>query len=89
MQFLILYFILINLFAFSLMGIDKYKAKKGLWRIPEKTLFLSGLLGGALGGILGMKLFRHKTKHRAFTLGMPCLFLLNLLEMVLLLYVIL
>lgn len=88
MQFLILYFVLINLLAFSLMGIDKYKAKKGLWRIPEKTLFFSGFLGGALGGILGMKLFRHKTKHRTFTLGMPCLFLLNLLEMILLLYVI-
>lgn len=68
------------------MGIDKFKARRGLWRIPEKTLFLSALLGGAMGSILGMKLFRHKTKHRSFTIGMPCLFLLNVAALGLFIY---
>ncbi len=55
-----------SLITFFAYGIDKLKAKKGAWRISEKTLLLLGALGGALGGLLGMKAFRHKTKHRYF-----------------------
>lgn len=86
MKILVLYLCIINILSFSLMGIDKFKARRGLWRIPEKTLFLSALLGGAMGSILGMKLFRHKTKHRSFAIGMPCLFLLNVAALGLFIY---
>ena len=60
-----------TLIAFALMGIDKWKAKHDSWRIPEKTLFLSAILGGSVGALAGMFLFRHKTKHLSFTVGMP------------------
>ncbi|MCR5663441.1 MAG: DUF1294 domain-containing protein [Oscillospiraceae bacterium] len=60
------------------MGFDKARAKKGGCRVPEKTLFLLAALGGAPGGVLGMRAFRHKTKHRAFTIGFPLLALLEL-----------
>ena len=65
------YLIAVNVLAFSLMGTDKYKAKHHLWRIPEKTLFLSAIIGGSAGAIFGMNLFRHKTKHWYFVFGMP------------------
>lgn len=60
-----------TLIAFALMGIDKWKARHEGWRIPEKTLFLSAVLGGSVGSLAGMYLFRHKTKHPTFTVGMP------------------
>ena len=60
-------------FLFVLMGLDKTKARRGRWRISEKTLFVFALLGGALGGTAGMFVFRHKTKHRTFRLGFPLL----------------
>ena len=65
--------VLMNLLSFALMGIDKLKAKRGSWRVPEKTLFLVTALFGALGGTLGMRLFRHKTKHWYFKLGFTAL----------------
>lgn len=67
------YLVLVNLVSFCLMGIDKRKARKHKWRIPEKTLFLSALLGGSLGAVLGMQVFRHKTKHWYFVWGMPAI----------------
>ena len=72
------YVLLINLALFAVMGIDKYKARNGLWRIPEKTLFGLALLGGSIGGILGMKVFRHKTKHNSFKFGFLAILLLQL-----------
>ena len=69
---------LINLLAFLIMGLDKRRARRGARRIPERTLFLAVFLGGGLGGILGLRLFRHKTLHRRFTLGFPLIFLLEL-----------
>ena len=57
--------------TFAVYGIDKAKAKRGAWRVPEKTLFLLPLLGGSLGALLGMKVFRHKTKHWYFVWGIP------------------
>lgn len=69
----------LNLIAFALMGLDKWKARRGAWRIPEKTLFLAALLGGALGGTVGMHLFHHKTRHWYFRFGFPILLVLQLL----------
>lgn len=73
MQAFTIYLVFINILAFVLMSTDKAKAKRNAWRIPEKTLFLSAILGGSIGAILGMQLFRHKTKHRSFVIGMPAI----------------
>lgn len=67
---------LVNLWAFALMGFDKRRAKmRGARRVRERTLFLSALLGGGLGACLGMWIFRHKTKHWYFVVGMPLILL--------------
>lgn len=68
---LLSYFIAINIIGFALMGIDKYKAKKRAFRIPEATLFIVAIIGGSIGSIAGMYAFRHKTRHRSFVYGMP------------------
>ena len=73
-----IYLLVVNLWAFALMGIDKRRAKKDVWRVKEKTLFLPVLLGGGVGGILGMKMFRHKTKHWYFRFGFPAILILEL-----------
>ena len=73
-----IYLLIVNLWAFALMGIDKRRAKKDVWRVKEKTLFLPVLLGGGVGGILGMKTFRHKTKHWYFRFGFPAILILEL-----------
>lgn len=65
----------INLVTFAEYGIDKAKAKRGAWRVPEKTLFLLPLLGGSLGALLGMRVFHHKTKHWYFVWGIPLILL--------------
>ena len=65
----------INVLTFLLYGIDKWKAQKGKWRIPEETLIWLAIVGGSIGALLGMYLFRHKTKHRKFTLGIPVIIL--------------
>lgn len=67
-----------SLAAFAAMGADKRRARLGLRRIPEARLFLWALLGGGAGAWLGLRLFRHKTRHRAFALGFPALALLQL-----------
>ena len=77
-QLLGLWLLLANLTAFVLMGLDKRRARKKLWRISEKGLFLPVLLGGSLGGILGMKVFHHKTLHWYFRYGFPLLLVLQL-----------
>ena len=71
------YLMLINIFAFILMGADKRKAKKHAWRISEKALFLAALAGGSAGAVLGMLLFRHKTKHWYFVVGLPLILVLH------------
>lgn len=72
------YLALINLLTFVFYGVDKHRAQKGAWRVPEKTLLLLPLLGGSIGGILGMQVFRHKTKHWYFQFGMPAVLVLQL-----------
>ena len=78
-QFMITYLILVNAAAFLLMLIDKSKAKRGAWRIPERTLLGSAILGGSLGAITGMYLFRHKTKHSKFTIGIPVILIIQII----------
>lgn len=77
-QYLLICLAAVNVAAFAAMGIDKAKAKAGAWRVPEATLFLLAVLGGSVGGILGMQLFRHKTKHKTFTVGFPAIFVCQL-----------
>ena len=72
-----LYLLAVNLAAFLMMGLDKWKAKKDRWRVPEKTLFLPVVLGGGIGGILGMQVFRHKTRHWYFRFGFPAILILE------------
>ncbi len=64
---------IMTLVGFIIMGVDKKKAEKHAWRIPEKTLFLVQILGGAIGGTIGMYTFRHKTKHWYFVIGFPAI----------------
>ena len=79
------YLIIMNIAGFASMGIDKAKAKKNAWRIPEATLFMIAILGGSIGSILGMQVFRHKTKHWYFAVGMPVIFFAQLALTVLIL----
>ena len=72
---LLVWLAVINLVTFAIYGIDKAKAKRGAWRVTEKTLFLLPLLGGSLGALLGMRVFHHKTKHWYFVWGIPLILL--------------
>lgn len=63
--------LIVNIIGFTIMGVDKYKAKKKLWRVPEKIFFLIAVFGGSVGVYSGMYFFRHKTKHWYFVLGIP------------------
>ena len=76
---LTIYLILVNAVAFLLMLIDKKKAKKKKWRIPEATLIGSAAIGGSIGALAGMYTFRHKTKHTKFTIGVPVILVLQLI----------
>jgi len=75
---IIAYAIIINLIGFFLMGIDKRKAIKRAFRVPEATLFLIAILGGSIGSILGMYTFHHKTRHWYFVYGMPLILILQI-----------
>jgi len=77
MKLLIEYLVIVNIIGFALMGIDKRRAIRRSWRIPEATLFLVAIIGGSLGSILGMYTFRHKTRHRIFTIGMPIILIIQ------------
>ncbi len=74
----IAYLVIMNIIGLAVMGIDKSKAKRHVWRIPEKVLFLVSILGGSAGTWAGMYLFRHKTKHWYFVIGMPVIFFLHI-----------
>lgn len=77
-KIILIYLLVINFIGFCAMFLDKRKAQKGKWRIPEKTLFLFAFLGGSLGTTLGMRVFRHKTKHWYFKFGMPLILLIQI-----------
>ena len=75
---LIIYVAMMSLIAFAAFGLDKYKAKTDKWRTPEKTLFLLAIIGGGVGAFLGMQVFRHKTKHQQFVIGIPLIMIVQL-----------
>lgn len=77
-KFVIAYLFIINIVGFFLMGLDKAKAKKGAWRISEKTLLLTAVFGGSIGAWIGMEKFRHKTKHWYFKYGIPVICLVQI-----------
>ena len=78
MRVLIYYLLGINLLTFFVYGIDKWKAKRDRWRIPEATLLMLAALGGSVGALLGMSVFHHKTKHKKFLIGIPLILLTQL-----------
>lgn len=82
-KILLIYLVLVNLAAFAMYGVDKRKAIKDQWRIPEKTLLLVALLGGSFGAFTGMQVFHHKTKHWKFLLGVPACMILHVVLAVL------
>lgn len=75
---LITYAVIINLIGFFIMGMDKRRAQKHAFRIPEATLFTIAIIGGSLGSIIGMYYFHHKTRHLSFVYGMPFILILQL-----------
>ena len=83
-QLFLLYLLIINAAGFLLMVVDKFKAKKNLWRIPEARLMWTAILGGSAGVMAGMYLCRHKTKHPKFSIGIPVIFALQVVLIVLL-----
>ena len=75
------YLIIINAVAFIVYGIDKYKAKKAKWRIPEATLLMLAVLGGSIGAWTGMRVWHHKTMHKKFKYGVPAILLIQIAAM--------
>jgi uncharacterized membrane protein YsdA (DUF1294 family) len=67
----------LNLLTFLIYGIDKFKAKKAKWRISEATLILLAVIGGSIGAWLGLKVWRHKTQHKKFYIGIPVIMVVH------------
>ncbi len=86
MKIILIYLFIINAAGFLLMLADKYKAKKGLWRVPEATLMTTAALGGSIGCLLGMRVARHKTLHKKFTWGIPAILIAQVALAVFLIY---
>lgn len=79
MHILLLYYLIgINVITFLMYGLDKLKAQKGKWRIPESTLLLLAILGGSVGAWLGMKVWHHKTMHKKFKYGVSLIFFIQI-----------
>ena len=76
---IVVYFAAVNLLGFASMGIDKYRAQNHKWRISEAMLFFFAIIGGSIGSIIGMRFFRHKTKHKLFTIGLPIVLIIQIL----------
>lgn len=75
---LAIYLLIVNLAGFAAMGIDKNRARRKAWRIPESTLFLLAIIGGSIGSIAGMYTFHHKTLHPQFVWEMPAILILQI-----------
>lgn len=82
MKLILIYLLIINALGFLLMLVDKIKAKKNRWRIPERTLILTAVIGGSIGSLAGMYLFRHKTLHPKFTMGIPVILALQVVAVI-------
>ena len=78
-RIILIYFVIINLVAFILFGIDKWRARNNAWRISEATLFLTALIGGSVGAKIGMHVWHHKTQHLSFVIGIPMIILLQVI----------
>ena len=78
----LIYLLIANVAGLAIMGIDKRKAIKRAWRIPEKTLFLFSVIGGSVGTWAGMYMFHHKTKHWYFVIGMPLILVLQVVGII-------
>ena len=78
MNALICYIVVINLVSFMMFGIDKYKARRGQWRISEATLLAVAAIGGSIGARMGMKVWHHKTLHSKFRYGVPIMLLAHI-----------
>ena len=78
LKWIALWLLFWSILDYVLMGVDKWKAKRNRWRVPEKTFFLVALLGGTLGAILGMYAFHHKTRHWYFKWGLPVILIVQL-----------
>ena len=78
MNALICYIVVINLVSFMMFGIDKYKARRGQWRISEATLLAVAAIGGSIGAWMGMKVWHHKTLHSKFRYGVPIMLLAHI-----------
>ena len=74
-----IYFLIVNLFSFFLMGVDKFKAYKQRYRISENSLLFVALIGGSIGSYMGMYFFHHKTKHKRFYIGIPIIIILQII----------
>lgn len=74
-----IYFAAVNIISFFIIAYDKHKARKAGWRVPEIRIFLIGLIMGAPGIYAGMQIFRHKTQHKKFVIGIPVLIILNVI----------
>lgn len=85
-SYIILYLATVNITGLIMMGIDKLRARKRAWRIPESTLFVIALIGGSLGTTLGMHLFHHKTRHWYFLFGMPAILVIQIAIVLILIY---
>ena len=72
------YLIIINIVTFLVYGIDKWKARKAMWRVREASLFMLAVLGGSIGARLGMKVWHHKTQHKKFRYGIPAIIIIQL-----------
>ena len=79
---IVIYFIIINLIGFFIMWLDKRKAKKGAWRIPEKTLFIITAIGEGIGTTAGMHVFRHKTQKVQLVIGFPLITILEIITVI-------
>ncbi|CAK7002314.1 MAG: hypothetical protein BACB_00062 [Bacteroides thetaiotaomicron] len=82
MKIILGYLLAVNIATFFLYGIDKYKAKKGRWRISEATLLLMAVIGGSIGAWAGMRLWHHKTMHKKFKYGIPAIIIMQVALMV-------
>ena len=83
---LIAVWLILCIISFCQFGIDKRKARRGAWRIPEKTLLITAAIGGSLGALLGMQVFRHKTQHAQFKYGIPAIIVMQVLIIAALVY---
>ena len=79
---IIFYLFAINIVAFIAFGVDKYKAKRDKWRIPESTLLTMAVLGGSIGALAGMRVWRHKTLHDKFRIGIPVILALQIIAII-------